>query len=162
MRIFPGSASIYADAGNEVVDPAAQRVNRDKLRLRPMNAIGSSGHHQVIFLHPRRGRQQIGIFSTGCGVTVFLELAINPHQVDFTRAVNLRRWQHVPIYFGDERGFTPTLTAVDGNEGEEIHCPITGNWHNDCTSWLHKWLSTQAIRLISSCLGLAPGAPAIS
>src|SRR5713101_6294019 len=152
--------SIDADTGDKVIDPAAQGVGGDKFWPRPVYTIDAGGHHKVVFLP--RVRQRCSIFSAASsGGTVLLELAIYPHQVDFARAVNLRGWQHVSINVGDERGLAPTVPAIPGNEGEQAHCVVSGNWHNHRAIGLHEWLSPQTQRLVSRCAGLAPGVSTI-
>src|SRR5205807_10648697 len=93
-----GGRPVDAEAGDEVIDKAANTVNRDALHFRPGGAIGGGSDHDIV------------------GPAAILKAAVFPDDVHLTRRVNFGRREryrranalwNAEVYLRDLEGGAP-------------------------------------------------------
>ena len=147
---------IHAQAGEEVVDPAADRIERDARHRCPIAAVGGGAEDQVI------------------GRAAGFKTAVRPGDVDGARGVDLGRGQRVAgaqvadwsveSDLADFKRFAPARSAVRGDEGqdEEVAPPKAQNRHYHGPARLHQGLAAEAVSVVLRGLPRAPRQSAVA
>ena len=150
MCSVSGRGRINAEARDEVIDRAGERINGNTRWSSPGSAIRRSTHDDIV------------------GGAAGVKAAVRPHDIDLPRMVNGSRWQTraaqsavfaAEILNSDSRRSAPRGPTILRAEGD--HAPESINRYDHCAIGLNQRLTAKAAGLVGSHLRRTPSQTAV-